>query len=150
MAMFCPCHSAAKMRGGLLALLLVGAMTSPALAQLKPEAEQWLTQDEARAALLGVDMDGYSPSSKMAWRECIDPQGTTLYETPFGVQNGVLEVNAWGEACFAYDDDDYASWQCFRVRLTGTGIVFENDFGDVFVTTSLVRGVRTCRAELIG
>ena len=138
------------MKAVIVALVLVLVGSAPALAQLKPDVEQWLTQDEARAALLGIDMDGYSPSAGMAWRECIDPQGTTLYETPFGVQNGVLEINEWGEACFAYDDDDYASWQCFRVRLTGTGIVFENDFGDVFVTTSLVRGVRTCRPELIG
>lgn len=131
-------------------LALAMAVIAPAAAQLKPDAVQWLNQDEARAALLGVDMDGYSPTARMAWRECIDPHGTTLYETPFGVQNGILEVNEAGEACFAYDDDDYSSWGCFRVRLTGTGLVFDNGFGDVFVTTSLVRGVRTCHAELIG
>lgn len=132
-------------------LLVLGVLTvGSAAAQLKPEAHRWLTQEEAQAALFGIDMDGYSPSAEMTWRECIDPQGTTLYETPLGVQNGVLEVNEWGEACFAYDDDDYSTWQCFRVRLTGSGIVFESDFGDVFVTTSLMRGVRSCRAELIG
>lgn len=138
------------MRSWLLAIAVSLCAAAPSQAQLKPEADRWLDQEEALAALLGIDMDGYSPSAGMTWRECIDPQGTTLYETPFGVQNGVLEVNDWGEACFAYDDDDYATWQCFRVKLTGSGLVFENDFGDVFVTTSLMRGVRTCRPELIG
>lgn len=138
------------MQRWLLAVAMGLLAAPPSAAQLKPEADRWLDQDEALAALLGIDMDGYSPSGNMVWRECIDPQGTTLYETPFGVQNGVLEVNDWGEACFAYDDDEYATWQCFRVKLTGSGLIFENDFGDVFVTTSLVRGVRTCRPELIG
>jgi hypothetical protein len=132
----------------LLAVLIATAATAEA--QLKPDAVRWLNQEEARAALLGIDMDGYSPTAKMTWRECIDPEGVTLYETPFGVQNGILEVNEYGEACFAYDDDDYSTWGCFRVRLTETGIVFDSGYGDVFVTTSLMRGVRTCRAELIG
>ena len=138
------------LRFRVLVALIVLALAAPAVAQLKPDADRWLTQDETRAALLGIDMDGYSPSAKMSWRECIDPLGVTLYETPFGVQNGILEVNELGEACFAYDDDDYSTWACFRVRLAGTGVVFDNEFGDVFVTTSLMRGVRTCRAELIG
>ena len=131
-------------------VLFLLALAAPAVAQLKPDAARWLTQDEVRAALLGIDMDGYSPTAKMSWRECIDPEGVTLYETPLGVQNGILEVNEFGEACFSYDDDGYSTWSCFRVRAAGNGVVFDNELGDVFVTTSLMRGVRTCRAELIG
>ena len=131
----------------LLACALLGA--APALAQLKPEAERSMTAEEATAALFGIDMEGYSPSENFQWRECIQPDGETLYETPFGVQNGRLMILDDGHACFAYEDDDYMSWGCFSVHSSQSGLVFRNEDGATFITTRIFRGVRNCRPQLV-
>jgi hypothetical protein len=100
-------------------------LAAPALAQLKSGAGQPLTEAEAKAALLGIDMQGYSPTYRMAWRECIEPDGETLYETPAGVVKGRLVISPRGEACFSYEDSGYAAVSCFTTYRTGDVLRFE-------------------------
>src|SRR6185295_11182277 len=65
-------------------------LASPALAQLKQGYGKPLNEAETKAALLGIDMRGYSPTYGFSWRECIQPNGETLYETPDAVLKGRL------------------------------------------------------------
>ncbi len=109
-----------------------------------------MKQEEAKAVLFGIDMQGYSPSAAMSWRECIDPKGETLYEIPGRVMHGRLIVSPDGLACFSYDIDDYASVNCFSTFKSGDGLRFEDDFGNLFVTTKVETGVRSCERQLIG
>jgi hypothetical protein len=123
---------------------------APAFAQLVKGRGDALKPDEVKAALFGIDMQGYSPSSAMSWRECIDPKGETLYEIPGRVMHGRLVVSPDGLACFSYDLDDYSSVNCFVTFKSGDGLRFEGDFGALFVTTKVVTGVRSCERQLIG
>jgi hypothetical protein len=142
--------------GAALALLLAPA----AFAQLaKPVTG--MSAAEAKAALFGIDMQGYAaaldehgqPQGKgMNWRECITPKGETLYETPGGIEHGRLKINERGQACFAYEGTGYKDWNCFSAGKVATGFRFVGGFGDVFVTTSVQTGVKSCKArsDLIG
>lgn len=135
------------------------ALAPAAVAQLaKPGV---MSAAEAKAALFGIDMQGYAaaldahgqPAGKaMNWRECITPKGETLYETPAGIEHGRLKIDARGQACFAYQDTGYKQWNCFSTGKVATGFRFDGGFGDVFVTTSVQTGVKSCkpRSDLIG
>jgi hypothetical protein len=125
---------------GLAAILLA----SPALAQLKRGSGAPLNESETKAALLGIDMQGYSPTFNMEWRECIQPDGETLYETPDGVLKGRLLITPSGEACFSYEDNDYATISCFATYRAGKGLRFEGREDTLFVTTRIVTGIRSC------
>jgi hypothetical protein len=143
--------------GAVLAAALIAA---PAVAQLaKPGAA--MSAAEAKTALFGIDMQGYTtavdehgkPLGKgMNWRECINPKGETLYETPAGVEHGRLKIDGKGQACFAYEGTGYKDWNCFSTAKAPTGFLFVGGFGDVFVTTSVKTGVKSCKArsDLIG
>ncbi len=133
---------------GALASALV--LVAPALAQLKSGSGAPLTEKEATAAVMGIDMEGYSPTERMSWRECIEPDGETLYETPDRVLKGRLAISPEGEACFSYDDSDYAAVWCFAVYRSGDGLRFEGA-GSLFVTTKVIRNVKTCEPQdLVG
>ena len=134
------------------ALLLSAAclLPAPALAQLKPGSGAPLDEKQATAALMGIDMQGYSPTYRMSWRECIEPDGETLYETPAGVVKGQLVISPLGEACFSYEDSGYAAVSCFAAYRSGDGLRFEG-FDTLFVTTRVIRNVKTCNPqELVG
>jgi hypothetical protein len=125
-------------------------LAAPALAQLKSGAGRPLNEAEAKAALLGIDMQGYSPTYRMAWRECIEPDGETLYETPAGVVKGRLVISPRGEACFSYEDSGYAAVSCFTTYRTGDVLRFEG-FDALFVSTRVIRNVKTCKPQdLVG
>jgi hypothetical protein len=149
--------------GGLAAaaaLALAVTLAQEAVAQLAKPGPA-MSADEAKAALYGIDMQGYStvldahgrPEGKgMTWRECITPKGETLYETPAGVEHGRLKIDGRGQACFAYEGTGYKDWNCFSAANIPTGFRFVGGFGDVFVTTSVQTGVKSCKArsDLIG
>lgn len=122
-----------------------------AAAQLAKGGKKPLSEAEAHA-LFGIDMEGYSPTLKINWRECIDPKGETLYETPAGVQHGRLSISPDGTACFRYEDDGYSTASCYSVSRNGPGFLFSGAFREVFVTTRVVTGVKSCKpnADLIG
>jgi hypothetical protein len=136
----------------LIAILAVALIAAPAGAQLAKGAGQRLKEADVKNALLGVDLQGFSPTYQMSWRECIDPAGETLYETPDEVLKGRLFINPEGLACFAYEDTDYSRASCFSVYRQGKGIRFESDVktvtgepDSIFVTTKLVTGVKSCK-----
>jgi hypothetical protein len=138
----------------LIAILAVALIAAPAGAQLAKGAGQRLKETEVKNALLGVDLQGFSPTYQMSWRECIDPAGETLYETPDQVLKGRLFINPEGLACFAYEDTGYSTASCFSVYRQGKGIRFESDVktvtgepDSVFVTTKLVTGVKSCKPQ---
>ncbi|MEZ5938317.1 MAG: hypothetical protein R3C52_08860 [Hyphomonadaceae bacterium] len=143
----------------LAAALSAGIGVAPAFGQLANDGGTPLSAEEARAGLFGVDMHGLSPTFGMEWRECIDPAGNTVYETPGLTQKGKLRVTVGGLACFSYDDDDFTSESCFTVKRTSGGFIFNgargfdsDDTGSVFVTTSVRPGIKRCPAgdDLIG
>jgi hypothetical protein len=134
----------------ILALLML-ASAPPALAQLARGQGVTLGKADVERGLLGVDMTGFSPTFRISWRECITPQGETLYETPFGVQQGRLVVTPDGRACFSYADTDYTALSCYRVVRNGKGFIFNHDDdpmgGGTFVTTRVVTGVTSCEPD---
>jgi hypothetical protein len=133
-------------------VLAAASLAAPAFAQLARGAEKVLNESEVRQALLGIDMEGYSPSYGFSWRECIDPKGDTLYETPTGQLKGKLTIESDGYACFSYEDDNFAEPACFRVKRGSKGMTFNGLFADVFVTTRVITGVKSCtpRDDLVG
>jgi hypothetical protein len=147
---------------GILAGVTLAAalMAAPASAQLAKRGPA-MSAAEAKTALYGIDMQGYTmavdengrPLGKgMSWRECINPKGETLYETPAGIEHGRLKIDARGRACFAYEGTDYKEWNCFSAVKAPTGFRFVGNYDDVFVTTSVQTGVKSCKArsDLIG
>lgn len=136
-----------------LLVTVAALLASPALAQLKHGYGKPLNEAEAKAALFGIDMRGYSPSYGFSWRECIQPNGETLYEMPDQTLKGRLMITPAGQACFSYNDDNYASMACFSAYKTGDGVRFETEGPApvVFVTTKIVTGVKSCEPhDLIG
>jgi hypothetical protein len=127
------------------------ALAAPAAGQLVKGKGTALKQPkEVEAALFGIDMQGYSPTFGMSWRECIDPAGKTLYETPDRTSIGRLVINPDGLACFSYADDEYSTVSCYVTYRSGDGLRFEGDYGSLFVTTKVLTGVKSCERQLIG
>ena len=72
-------------------------------------------------------------------------------KTPAGVVKGQLTISANGQACFAYEDDGYASPACYQTRKTDKGFRFDGEFDSVFVSTKVVTGIQSCKKQdLIG
>lgn len=125
---------------------------SPAAAQLVRGSGVLLDAAQVRAEVFGIDMEGHTPSFGFSWRECIDPDGRTLYETPAGIQRGQMVLVENGMVCFSYDDDGHANRSCYNVSRTSAGFVFEGAEGSLFIATRVVRGVKSCKpnSDLIG
>ena len=133
----------------LITAFLTLALALPATGQLVKGKGAALKPKEVEAALFGIDMQGYSPTYGMSWRECIEPGGVTLYETPDRTSKGRLVVSPDGLACFSYEDDEYSTVSCYVTYKSGDGLRFEGA-GDLFVTTKVVTGVKSCERQLIG
>ena len=139
----------------LLAILAVAILAAPAGAQLAKGAGQRLKDPaEVKKALLGSDLHGFSPSENFSWRECIQPDGETLYETPREVVKGRVFINPEGLACFAYEDTDYSVASCYWTYRQGKGLRWESDVKtitgepqSVFVTTKVITGIKSCKPE---
>jgi hypothetical protein len=139
-------------RLGLVAIT-AALLAAPAMAQLVKEyGGKVLKRDELRTALFGIEMEGYSPTSNMSWRECVDPQGETFYEIPGSALNGRLMISPEGKACFSYEDDDYSTVGCYVVKRSDKGLRFEGDYlNSVFITTRVTTGIKSCKpSDLIG
>jgi hypothetical protein len=131
----------------LISLAALAALAAPVGAQAIKGAGVPLKEAEAKKALLGIDMQGFSPTYQMAWRECIQPNGETLYETPDEVLKGKLSITPKGEACFAYEDTDYSTVACFRMFRSGKVLRFEGDNDELFVTTRVTTGIKNCKPK---
>ena len=107
---------------------------------------------ELKASLFGIHLYGTTTDFGMKWDECIEPGGDTLYVTPGGKMQGRLTISPRGLACFAYEDTGFKAPQCFVVRRTKDGFSLISEYGgEAFVTTKVVRGIRTCeKQDLIG
>ncbi len=136
-------------RGSLSFVALALLACGPAAAQT-PSAPA-MKAKELKTALFGIRMEGVADGTDFRWRECIDPKGQTLYQTPGGDMRGRLTITTRGKACFAYEDDNFASLNCFVMRRTARGFHFEGEYGANFTTTKVEGGVRTCeKQDLIG
>lgn len=143
------------MRKPLLAALAVMVLLAPvALAQVVPPPVplKGLTAKELQSSLFGVHLYGTTSDFDMKWDECIEPGGDTLYTTPGGAEKGRLTISPKGLACFAYEGTGFQAPQCFVVRRNKDGFSLVSEFGgEAFVTTKVVRGIRTCdKQDLIG
>ncbi|MDZ4762363.1 MAG: hypothetical protein SGJ21_14965 [Alphaproteobacteria bacterium] len=134
-------------RAGMLLFGLFAASGLPphAAAQLAKGAVATLSPEQVKEAIFGVDMQGHSPSFAMDWRECIEPGGATLYQTPAGVERGKAWVTVQGFACFSYEDTGFATASCYRVSRKGDALTFTGEGGVVFIATEVRRGVKTCK-----
>lgn len=141
----------------LATLLAVVTASGPALAQGSalpvppPVPVTGMKAAELKTSLFGVHLFGTTTEFGMKWDECIEPGGDTLYVTPGGEMHGRLSISR-DLACFAYEDTDFKAPQCFVVRRTKDGFSLVSEYGgEVFVTTKVVRGIRTCeKPDLIG
>ncbi len=127
------------------------AAVAQANGQTSPPRAPVMKAAELKTALFGIRMEGVGDGTDFHWRECIDPKGRTLYQTPSGDIQGRLTITPKGEACFAYEDDNFTSKSCFVMRRTAKGFHFEGEYGANFTTTKVEGGVRTCeKQDLIG
>jgi hypothetical protein len=126
-------------------------LAAPAVAQMaKDYGGTLLKESEAKAALLGIEMEGFSPTYGISWRECIQPNGQTIYETPAQKLKGRLIISPAGKACFSYEDDNFETVACYDVKKSDKGLRFEDDYNSLFITTKVVTGIKSCTRELVG
>ncbi len=105
----------------------------------------WMNAREARSALFGMEMSGTYEGDGTPFRECVDPQGHTVYYTEGGVDYGRLTITPEGRACFAYQSTNFQYQSCFAARRDGDGFRFQAAPGDPeFHASHVRRGVRTC------
>lgn len=144
------------MQKSLIAIATLAALSASALALAQtvppPIPLKGMTVAELKAALFGIHLYGTTTDFGMTWDECIEPGGNTRYVTPAGELQGRLTISPKGLACFAYEDDGFEAPQCFVVRRTKDGFSLVGEYGgEAFVTTKVVRGIRTCeKQDLIG
>ena len=65
-------------------VLAAALVAAPAFGQALKDGSV-LAGAKLRLALFGIEMSGYSPTFGFSWRECIQPNGDTMYYTPEGV-----------------------------------------------------------------
>lgn len=110
-----------------------------------------MTAQEVRDELFGVHMFGVTDTLGFDWDECIEPSGLTVYRTvntddpqPYS-QQGLLEVDTLGQACFSYPPNGDPAPSCFQVYRNGDGYIFASGFGSGrYITTRVLRDVTSC------
>lgn len=131
-------------------LLLVMVVLMPGLAGgARAQGNEPMTAEVMRAELFGIRMSGVVVGYGIAWSECIEPGGRTLYEIEDQVSEGVLEITEDAQACFTYPA---SGTSCFRGQRSPRGYMFRSvDDGTLFHATKIERGVRRCIAsDLVG
>jgi hypothetical protein len=109
---------------------------------------------EVRSELFGVELAGIIEGSDSGWRECIEPDGDTVYEIDGSVDRGRLTVSDDGQACFSYVSSNFTRVSCWNVERAGEdNYRFTFPGSSVFVTQVVERDVRRCaprRGALVG
>lgn len=112
---------------------------------------QMLTTDELNEELLGAHLFGYLMGSDLAFDECIEPEGETVYRVAPGSENigyseiGKIVVTPLAQACFSYPPENDSEPSCFRVFRYKDGYVFNSVTGKIrFIVTEVVRGIERC------
>lgn len=130
----------------MLRLALAVTAAALALAAARP-----LDAAQANRAFFGVDMSGVmkGESRDVAWRECVDPKGETVYWFEGEVDRGRLRIREDGALCFSYASRNYGDEGCFAAYPEGRDQYrFVSLDGDsTFVTKRLRKGVKACSAS---
>lgn len=113
-----------------------------------------LTAAEARSELFGVELSGIVEGEDSTWRECIEPDGDTIYEIDGAVDRGRLTIADDGQACFGYVSSNFTRVTCWSVERVGrNNYRFTFPGSSVFETRVVERNVRRCtpgRGALVG
>lgn len=113
-----------------------------------------LTAAEARSELFGVELSGIVEGDGSVWRECIEPDGDTIYEIDGTLDRGRLTIADDGQACFSYASSNFARVTCWTVERAGrNNYRFTFPGSSVFETRVVERNVRRCapgRGALVG
>jgi len=118
------------------------------LAALSLAAAAPLDASSARRTFFGVEMSGVmlGETKEVPWRECVDPQGRTVYTFAGAVDQGKLRVREDGALCFSYKSSGFADEGCFAAYREAKGqFRFVGLDGEsVFVTRRIRPGVKAC------
>lgn len=126
-------------RSLLLAAGCLVAFAAPAFAKA-------LSAAEAKKAFFGRDMTGVFEPDGAAWRECVKPDGETIYWYRGTVDYGRLTIRNDGALCFAYRSSNYSQTNnCYRAERAGQGWRFTHvsDPTSVFVARQ-VAPIKAC------
>lgn len=133
----------------MIAAVLLVCVGATAAAESLP-----LTADEARSELFGVELSGIVEGEDSSWRECIEPDGRTIYEIDGTVDRGRLTISDDGQACFSYASSNFTRVTCWSVeRVDRNNYRFTFPGSSVFETRVVERQVRHCaprRGDLVG
>lgn len=105
----------------------------------------------AKRTFFGIDMNGVmkSEGGEIAWRECVDPKGATVYWFAGSVDRGRLRVREDGALCFSYQSSGFAEEGCFAAYAEGKDqyrfVGLDSD--STFITRRLRKGVKACSAD---
>lgn len=107
---------------------------------------------DAKRTFFGVDMSGVMPretGGDVAWRECVDPAGETVYWFAGEVDRGRLRIREDGALCFSYKSTGYAEEGCFAAYAEAKGQYrfVGLDGESTFLTKRLRKGVKACSAQ---
>ncbi|MEM8854918.1 MAG: hypothetical protein AAGD34_14540 [Pseudomonadota bacterium] len=123
------------MRG--IAIALICLATSQAAA-----AER-LSGDEVRSYIFGAHLFGTVEGTDQPWNECIEPDGSTVYQIAGERVGGQATVDGIGRACFIYPHS--GSQSCFFVERVGGKIVFQSTGATIrFRVDRDVRPIKEC------
>lgn len=133
-------------------LLLAAALTglaAPAGATQDPAPLLPMSAAEVRATFFGVDMGGVTWGDGEPWRECIEPEGDTVYYFVGETRLGRAWVEDDARLCFTYPESDGDTPPaCFQAFRRGDGFVFYSRFNGVFIAEFVNPGVKTCPREI--
>jgi hypothetical protein len=126
-------------RSVLLAATLFLGLATPALAKA-------LSAAEAKKVFFGLDMTGVYEADGTPWRECVKPNGETIYWYRGTVDLGRLTIRNDGALCFAYKSSDYSQVDnCYTATRQGGGYRFTHvaDPTSVFVAKQ-AKSIKAC------
>lgn len=123
------------MRGIAIALICFAASHGAAAERLSAE--------EVRSYIMGAHLFGVVEGTQQAWNECIEPDGSTVYQIAGQRVGGQARVDGIGRACFIYPHSGSPS--CFHVERIGGKVVFQSSRATTrFRVDRAVRPIEEC------
>jgi hypothetical protein len=130
--------------GGVLLLAGVVGLHTAARA----EERERLSQKAAQKVLLGFDLSGTVAPSGTPWRECIAPDGQTVFQHAGRTEVGRVQIGADNRVCFSYASQSYARQHCFFAeRVNGQLRLSEADGGPTLYRVQRATAVSACRGD---
>ena len=122
---------------------MLGTVFCLGLAALAQAPNAPLSADEIRAEFLGTRMAGTELTSGVAFVECIEPDGRSIFRFGDDYSEGVMSSVSQGTACFTYE----SGTSCFRMQRTSSAyLVSSVGGGGVFRIEHVERNVHQCTA----